>query len=405
MADTDAPVARFKQVDIVFGPDPARALALLDAGRNRDEILAATGAVLGAAACSLDIAEGEISVLMGLSGSGKSTLLRCLNGLNRPTRGEVLIRDAHASGGYTDPGRCDAATLRRLRSTRVAMVFQQFALLPWRTVAENVGLGLELRGTPKAERQRIVHEKLALVGLQGWADKYAHELSGGMQQRVGLARAFATDADILLMDEPFSALDPLIREHLQQELLQLQKHLKKTIVFVSHDLNEAIRLGNHISIMDGGRIVQSGEPEQIVLNPASAYVRDFVAHMNPIKVLRGASLMTPLAALAMQDGLLQLDWTGHHRLALDAAGCPVQALIEGAPARLVAYAPELDLVQTGLDGRAFVMVPPAMLLEQIIRVRQATGRPVLLCEGPRFVGVVGDDDIYRGMLRQLPQRP
>ena len=282
MADTDAPVARFKQVDIVFGPDPARALALLDAGRNRDEILAATGAVLGAAACSLDIAEGEISVLMGWSGSGKSTLLRCLNGLNRPTRGEVLIRDAHASGGYTDPGRCDAATLRRLRSTRVAMVFQQFALLPWRTVAENVGLGLELRGTPKAERQRIVHEKLALVGLQGWADKYAHELSGGMQQRVGLARAFATDADILLMDEPFSALDPLIREHLQQELLQLQKHLKKTIVFVSHDLDEAIRLGNHISIMEGGRIVQSGEPEQIVLNPASAYVRDFVAHMNPI---------------------------------------------------------------------------------------------------------------------------
>ena len=157
--------------------------------------------------------------------------------------------------------------------------------------------------------------------------------------------------------------------------------------------------------MEGGRIVQSGEPEQIVLNPASAYVRDFVAHMNPIKVLRGASLMTPLAALAVRDGLLQLDWTCHHRLALDAAGYPVQAWIEGTPARLVAYTPELDLAQTGQDGRAFVMVSPAMLLEQIIRVRQATGRPVLLCEGPRFVGVVGDDDIYRGMLRQGAARP
>jgi glycine betaine/proline transport system ATP-binding protein len=252
MADMDAPVARFKQVDIVFGPDPARALALLDAGRNRDEILAATGAVLGAAACSLDIAEGEISVLMGLSGSGKSTLLRCLNGLNRPTRGEVLIRDAHASGGYTDPGRCDAATLRRLRSTRVAMVFQQFALLPWRTVAENVGLGLELRGTPKAERQRIVHEKLALVGLQGWADKYAHELSGGMQQRVGLARAFATDADILLMDEPFSALDIQTRQLMENELLELWSADRKSVVFITHDLEEAIALSDRVVVLSAG---------------------------------------------------------------------------------------------------------------------------------------------------------
>ena len=393
-------MAEFRHVDVVFGARSAEALALLDAGKTRQEILDATGAVLGAADCNLQIAEGEISVLMGLSGSGKSTLLRCLNGLNQANRGSVLIRDTQAAqSGYVDLTGCDAATLRRLRTTRVAMVFQQFALLPWRTVAENVGLGLELSGMPKAQREKVVAEKLELVGLQQWGKKYAHQLSGGMQQRVGLARAFATDADILLMDEPFSALDPLIREHLQQELLQLQKQLKKTIVFVSHDLDEAIKLGNHITIMEGGRIVQSGEPEHVVLNPANAYVRDFVAHMNPIKVLRGRSLMTPLEKLKREGFRVQLDWTGHHWLQLDATQQPEQADIEGQPGRLLAYHPQLDIVQAGLDGRSIAMANPEMLLEHIIRIRHATGRPVLLCDGGRFVGVVGDEEIYRGMLQ------
>lgn len=396
----DTPVARFKHVDIVFGNSSVVALKLLDAGKTRQEILDTTGVILGAADCSLDIAEGEISVLMGLSGSGKSTLLRCLNGLNIANRGEVLIRDDRGDGQYINLTTCGDSALRRLRTTRVAMVFQQFALLPWRTVAENVGLGLELRGMPKAQREKIVGEKLELVGLQKWAGKFAHELSGGMQQRVGLARAFATDADILLMDEPFSALDPLIRAHLQQELLQLQKQLKKTIVFVSHDLDEAIKLGNHITIMDGGRIVQSGEPEQIVLNPASAYVRDFVAHMNPIKVLTGASVMTPQTALSRKEAQIQLDWTGHHWLTLDAAGTPEQVLIEGQPGYLVNYTPELDLIQTGLEGRAMVMAGPSMLLETMIQIRHATGRPVLVCRGGQFEGVVGDEEIYKGLLRQ-----
>jgi len=353
--------------------------------------------VLGAADCNLTVAEGEISVLMGLSGSGKSTLLRCLNGLNQANRGSVLVRER--SGETVDLTRCDAVTLRRLRTSRVAMVFQQFALLPWRTVSENVGLGLELSGMPKAQRERIVAEKLELVGLQAWGHKYAHQLSGGMQQRVGLARAFATDADILLMDEPFSALDPLIREHLQQELLQLQKQLKKTIVFVSHDLDEAIKLGNHITIMDGGRIVQSGEPELVVLNPANDYVRDFVAHMNPIKVLRGRSLMTPLEALGTQAGRIQLDWTGHHLLHLDASGAPAQIDIEGSPGHLLPYTDTLDVVAAGLDGRSVVIVSPDTLLEKIIHIRHATGRPLLLCEEGRFTGVVGDQEIYGGMLR------
>src|SRR5438270_1181553 len=190
----------FERVDIVFGDRSADALKLIDAGRTRDEILKETGVVLGAAGVELSVEPGEICVLMGLSGSGKSTILRAVNGLNKVARGKVLV--AH-DGGAIDVASCTSDELRMLRTKRIAMVFQQFALLPWRTVAENVGFGLELRGVPKAEMNRIVDEKLAMVGLSKWADKFGHELSGGMQQRVGLARAFATDADILLMDEPF----------------------------------------------------------------------------------------------------------------------------------------------------------------------------------------------------------
>ena len=235
---------------------------MVDKGASRNEILEKTGNVLGCAGASLTVNEGEISVLMGLSGSGKSTLLRAVNRLNIVSRGQVLVREGDK---MVDVVSCDEATLRRLRQKNVAMVFQQFGLLPWRTVEENVGLGLELAGMPEAERKERVARQLKLVNLDQWAKKYAHELSGGMQQRVGLARAFATEAPILLMDEPFSALDPLIRTKLQDELLQLQATLKKTIIFVSHDLEEALKIGSHITIMEGGRIVQTGAPEDIVL--------------------------------------------------------------------------------------------------------------------------------------------
>ena len=275
------PAVAFRHVDIVFGDNPGRALELLDRGRTRgDPDRDRPGA--RRRRCLDRHRGGEICVLMGLSGSGKSTLLRAVNGLNKAIRGAVLVDD---EGSPVDVARCDAATLRRLRTHRIAMVFQQFALLPWRTVAENVGFGLELRGVPKAERDQIVAEKLALVDLEKWGDKYAHELSGGMQQRVGLARAFATDADILLMDEPFSALDPLIRTSCRTSCSSCSSKLHKTIVFVSHDLDEALKIGNHIAIMEGGRIVQAGEPEDIVLNPANDYVADFVANVNPLNVL------------------------------------------------------------------------------------------------------------------------
>jgi glycine betaine/proline transport system ATP-binding protein len=385
----------FEGVDIVFGEDAHEALPMIDAGKTRDEILGATGCVLGVAGADLEVAPGEVCVLMGLSGSGKSTLLRAVNRLNPVTRGRVMVRDGAAGGegGEIDVASCDEATLRRLRTERISMVFQQFALLPWRTVRENVGFGLEMRGLTKAERRRIVEEKLELVGLGQWGEKYAHELSGGMQQRVGLARAFATDGDLLLMDEPFSALDPLIRNHLQDELLELQKNLKKTILFVSHDLDEALKLGSRIAIMEGGRIVQVGKPESIVLEPASDYVREFVAHMNPINVLRGASMMTPLAELPRRDGAVALDRDG--RLLLRDGP---QAEEDGRPLRLEAWTPGAR--PETLSGDVLALAPAEVPMRQVIALRQASGRPVVLCEAGKPVGVCGDAEIYRAILRQ-----
>jgi glycine betaine/proline transport system ATP-binding protein len=286
-----------RNVDVLFGPlrSQAQALALLDAGSSREKILEQTGVVLGVADASLSVPAGSISVLMGLSGSGKSSLLRCVNGLNKVTRG---VLEVSTPEGPVDVARCRKPVLRRLRRHNLAMVFQQFALLPWASVRENIGFGLSVRGESAEAVRKSVDHQLELVGLQAWADKPIHTLSGGMQQRVGLARAFATDADILLMDEPFSALDPLIREHLQDELLALQTRLQKTILFVSHDLDEALKLGNQISIMDGGRIVQTGTSSDIVFNPASDYVRRFVANINPLSVLTAASVMQPLEFFA-----------------------------------------------------------------------------------------------------------
>lgn len=280
----------FDNVSIVFGDAPDSALPAMDQGQSRAEVQSATGQVLGVHDCALNVAEGEILVLMGLSGSGKSTLLRAVNALNPVCRGEVRIRDGEDMTSVTH---ADAATLRRLRLHNIAMVFQQFGLLPWRSVRENVGLGLELEGLPKARRRARVDAQLELVGLADWADRRVGELSGGMQQRVGLARAFVTEAPILLMDEPFSALDPLIRTHLQDELLDLQARLKRTIIFVSHDLDEAFKLGNRIALMEGGRIVQCGTAREIIANPVNEYVADFVAHMNPLGVLTAQDIAEP----------------------------------------------------------------------------------------------------------------
>jgi glycine betaine/proline transport system ATP-binding protein len=388
----------FKDVDILFAAPErdgrkatAEALVALDAGGTRTDIQNKHGVIVGVAGANLSVARGEISVLMGLSGSGKSTLLRAANGLNRVTRGHVLVRDGESS---IDVATCDTVQMRRLRRERVAMVFQQFGLLPWRTVRENVGFGLELRGETKAKARVIVDEKLELVGLSQWAERYVSELSGGMQQRVGLARAFATDADILLMDEPFSALDPLIRGKLQGELLALQERVKKTILFVSHDLDEALRLGDHITILQNGRIIQTGTAEDIVLAPADEYVAEFVRHMNPLTVLTGSMIMQRRDHLAGDGGDVWLDERRRYRLSLNSADQALELWLDGVAHGFSHIRDESDLT---LREPGMAVAPASLSLQSIIQLRQSTGHPVLLCEGGRILGVCGETEIIRAL--------
>jgi glycine betaine/proline transport system ATP-binding protein len=386
----------FRSVDILFGGKGRRAtaqkqaaLASLDAGRSRAEIAEQTGVVVGVADANLTVARGEISVLMGLSGSGKSTLLRAANGLNEVTRGQVLVQDGDS---VVDIAKCDAATLRHVRRLRIAMVFQQFGLLPWRTVRDNVGFGLELRGESKTESKRIIDEQLQLVGLSQWADRHVAELSGGMQQRVGLARAFATNADVLLMDEPFSALDPLIRGKLQDELLTLQARVKKTILFVSHDLDEALKLGDHITILEGGRIVQTGTADDIVLRPASDYVAEFVMHMNPLSVLTGAMVMR--RGETGGDQTVWLDDEHRFRVVVDDSGRPLSMTVDGTDQPLGSVGED----EAWSDDRAGLAVAPASSsLSTLIKLRNATGHPVLLVEAGRLLGSCCQKEIIRAL--------
>ncbi|MHA6641675.1 choline ABC transporter ATP-binding protein [Mesorhizobium sp. A623] len=387
----------FKNVDIVFGTEKPRALAMIDTGATRQEILAQTGAVLGCAGCNLTVQEGDISVLMGLSGSGKSTLLRAVNMLNVPSRGHVFVKQGDKA---VDVVNCNTATLRAIRQKQVAMVFQQFGLLPWRTVEENVGFGLELAGVPEAERKERVHRQLKLVNLEQWAQKYAHELSGGMQQRVGLARAFATEAPILLMDEPFSALDPLIRTKLQDELLQLQAELKKTIIFVSHDLEEALKIGSHISIMEGGRIVQTGTPEDIILNPANDYVRDFIANVNPLSVLTAWNVMRDKRELEQgEDGWVWLDRRATTRFKIDEQGLVIAAERNGEPAIWVSCADVEG--QPEEATQVFWATPGTSLKTVMLAMHRSQTAPVALFDDQsRFVGSIGIRDVLSAVLRR-----
>lgn len=279
----------------LFGPRPHEALALARAGRSKDEILRRTGHTLAVAGVSLAIEKGEIFVIMGLSGSGKSTLLRCLNRLVEPTAGRILLDGEDVTA-------LPPRALLQLRRERFAMVFQHFALLPHRTVLGNVEYGLEVRGVGARRRRQRALEALETVGLAQWADSYPGELSGGMRQRVGLARALATDADILLMDEAFSALDPLIRREMQDELLQLQAELQRTIVFITHDLSEALKLGDRIAIMRDGRVVQVDTPEGVLARPADDYVASFTEDVDRSKVFTARTVMRRPETVRESDG-------------------------------------------------------------------------------------------------------
>jgi len=268
----------------IFGSNPKSILPMVKDGASKEEILDKTGHTVGLDNVTLKIEEGEIFVCMGLSGSGKSTLIRHLNRLIDPTDGEIIVEGTNVMS-------LNKQQLIEFRRHKMSMVFQRFGLFPHRTVIDNVGYGLEMQGVAEAERKKTAMEKIEAVGLSGFENQYPAQLSGGMQQRVGLARALANDTDIMLMDEAFSALDPLIRSDMQKQLIDLQSELKKTIVFITHDLDESLRLGDHIGILNHGKLVQVGTPVDIIMNPADDYVKAFVKDVNRTKVIKAKTIM------------------------------------------------------------------------------------------------------------------
>ena len=286
-----------KNLSILLGSEKNRAKKMILKGKSKQEILKETGCTVAVRNANLEIEEGEMFVIMGLSGSGKSTLLRCINRLNEPTMGEIRVNGI-------DITRSSDKELLQIRRKELAMVFQHFGLLPHRTVLSNVSFGLELQSVPKEEREKKAQESIELVGLKGYENQRVDELSGGMQQRVGLARALANNPEVLLMDEAFSALDPLIREQMQDELLLLQEKMKRTIIFITHDLDEAIKLGDRIAIMKDGEVVQVGTPEEILTDPANAYVTRFTESVDRGRIVTASSIMLkqPIVVRIKRDG-------------------------------------------------------------------------------------------------------
>lgn len=288
---------KLEHVSKIFGPKPKSVIPMIKQGMSKEEILEKTGHTVGVYDASLEIEKGEIFVIMGLSGSGKSTLIRCFNLLNKPTDGAIYIDGVNIVNG-------SKSELKKVRQEKIAMVFQHFGLFSHRTVLGNVEYGLEVRNMPKKERREIALKNIEIVGLKGYEDQYPDELSGGMRQRVGLARALANDPDILLMDEPFSALDPLIRREMQLELLDIQNRLQKTIVFITHDVNEAFKLGDRVAVMKDGRVVQVGTPEEIIERPANDYISEFIKDIDRSKILQAEHVMIkPNALVSLKDGL------------------------------------------------------------------------------------------------------
>ena len=346
------PAIECKSVWKIFGQRPRDALELArDQGVDKDELFRRTGCVIGVADVSFQVGRGEIFCVMGLSGSGKSTMVRHINRLIEPTSGSIMI-------GTEDVNALNKAGLRRMRAEKIGMVFQHMALLPHRTVWDNVSMGLELRGVDPATRRKVAADKLDLVGLDGWGDRYPDELSGGMKQRVGLARAMAADPEILLMDEPFSALDPLIRRQLQTQFIELSKIFHKTTIFITHDLDEAIRLGDRIAIMKNGRIVQVGTPEDIVTNPKDEYVADFVAGISRVELVTAHKIMLPLSELSPT----------------------ARAQLEAAP-------------RAASDAT----------LHELINLACETDQPIVIMDGGAEAGIVDQRALLQGVVGSQPQ--
>jgi len=397
---------RVESLHKVFGPQPDRALQMLSEGRSKDEIREATGDVIGVQDVSFTLSPGEFFVIMGLSGSGKSTLLRCLNRLIAPTSGRVLLQTEE---GEIDVAQASGQALRRLRQEHLAMVFQKFGLLPHRSVRENVGYGLEIQGVARAERLRRADETLEMVGLGGWGNMWPNALSGGMQQRVGLARAIATGAKVLLMDEPFSALDPLIKLQMQDEMIRLQRSLGRTIVFITHDLDEALRLGDRIAIMDDGRFVQVGTPERIVTEPRTPYVADFVAHADPTGVITaGTVAVRPDHARVDELRRESGDRVLVHRTQPDVEivvtpeGRVREVRADGGRAELAPIDTLLAEEAPGSRYRDRVAVVPAdRPLRLLLEARNRCNLPVLVVDGEdRLVGLVTEREIIHTIIEK-----
>ena len=381
----------------IFADKADAALSLLKAGQSRAEIQKATGAVVGLQDVSFDIAQGEILVVMGLSGSGKSTCLRCINRLIEPTAGSVFVDDV-------DVTKLSERELMEFRRTRFGMVFQQFALFPHRTIVKNVEYGLEIQGVPAAARRERAMTALETVGLKGWDQHYPSQLSGGMQQRAGLARALALDPDVLLMDEAFSALDPLIRRDMQQELVALQKRLKKTIVFVSHDLDEAIALGGRIVLMKDGRVVQQGTAADFLANPADDYVRRFVEHIDVLGVVTAGDAMRAPAAVkpwhaTAAEALASLTQSGEPVMTVVCQDGRFQGTVD-ADTLKAAGDTELRLLLS--DTQA--CVPTSATLNETV-AKLATGRgEIAVIDADRSLrGVIANADLVATLARRHSQ--
>ncbi|MFQ3231584.1 MAG: glycine betaine/proline transport system ATP-binding protein [Reinekea sp.] len=388
----------FKNVDVVFGKQPERAFPLLDNGDSLQDIQDQTNLTAAVRNASLKVGKGEICVLMGLSGSGKSSLLRTANGLNPLARGQVFLETEQGVQNFHDLTEDER---RQARMNLITMVFQKFALMPWLTVAENVAFGLEQKGLDKATVRAKALEQLELVGLAEWADSKPNQLSGGMQQRVGLARAFAMETDIILMDEPFSALDPLIRTQLQDELLRLQKKLNKTVLFVSHDLDEALKLGNHIAIMKDGEIVQHDTPENIVMKPATDYVREFVAHINPVDVVNAHALMRSLDEIKQVNGDYCLSMRDDCWLSSEQNLQDSYMRYGDSKVPLSLWNTEESRNTDDVGKSRALVVPLDTTMQTVMALRYQSGHGVLVQDNGKLIGHIGDREIYHAMLGKL----
>ena len=370
-------------VSRVFGPDPKAAMALLDQGVSKEKILRETGNIIGVNKVDLKIRSGEIFVIMGLSGSGKSTLIRHFNRLIEPTAGKILIDGQ-------DILQLDEAGLRDLRRHKISMVFQKFGLLPHKSVLQNVASGLLISGVAKKEALARAEAQIEIVGLAGFEDKLPFQLSGGMQQRVGLARALATDAEILLMDEAFSALDPLIRYDMQRQLLELQRKLQKTIVFITHDLDEALRIGNHIAILKNGALSQVGTLEEILLSPADDYVKRFVMDVNRSSVVTAGSIAVEAASVP------EADFTAE-KIAQHFASATEQPLIavsaNGAPVKIATGTQDKQI-------HAAITVDTDTTLENIFKTASQSRAPLCVVNADaELEGCVTAEKIFNAISR------